>query len=154
KGEMAMRVNLAARSLCVTLVALASVSLPLSARTAGGSLYEIIDLGTLGGATTVANYINNRGQVVGTSRTAAGFQRAFLYSGGIMQDLGTLGGSESFGNVINDRGQVGGAAFLADGSRHAFLFDGGVMDDLGALPGSAVSNVFGLNNRGQAVGGS
>jgi probable HAF family extracellular repeat protein len=66
---------------------------------------------------------------------------------------GTLGGTESFANIISDRGHVGGAANLPDGTRHGFLYDG-ALHDLGALSGSTFSAVFGVNNRGQAFGGS
>ena len=38
------------------------------------------DLGTLGGATSWAYGINNRGQVVGYSETASGEMRAFLWT--------------------------------------------------------------------------
>jgi probable HAF family extracellular repeat protein len=48
------------------------------------------DLGTLGGASAVANALNNSNQVVGWSQTASGAQHAFLYSNGTMQDLNLL----------------------------------------------------------------
>jgi probable HAF family extracellular repeat protein len=128
--------------------------LSVNAQSRSDTLYQITDLGTLGGATTVANYINNRGEIVGTSRTAVGFQHAFLYRDGIMEDLGTLGGNESAANIINDRGEIGGAADDPTRARHGFLYDRGTMSDLGALPGSTFSTVFGLNNRGELVGGS
>ena len=51
------------------------------------------DLGTLGGTYSWAFDINDRGQVVGYSGTAAGDQHAFLYGDGAMTDLGTLGGA-------------------------------------------------------------
>jgi probable HAF family extracellular repeat protein len=54
------------------------------------------DLGTLGGTLSDASAINELGQVVGTSTTAAGERRAFLWtaSGGMI-DLGMLSGSKS-----------------------------------------------------------
>ncbi|HXK31377.1 MAG TPA: hypothetical protein VJZ94_01370 [Candidatus Paceibacterota bacterium] len=42
--------------------------------------YEVIDLGTLGGDSSVAYGINDRGQVVGNSKTSNGSEHAFLYS--------------------------------------------------------------------------
>ena len=59
---------------------------------------------------TVASGINDAGQVVGGSFTAAGAQHAFITgpNGVGMTDLGTLGGGDSFASGINDAGQVVG----------------------------------------------
>lgn len=54
------------------------------------SLGVINDLGTLGGLNSAALGLNSLGQVVGWSLNAAGQQRAFLYSNGVMTDLNTL----------------------------------------------------------------
>jgi len=54
---------------------------------ANGSL---TDLGTLGGATSEGLAINDKGEVVGTSQTAGGEPRAFLWRDGVMTDLNTL----------------------------------------------------------------
>ena len=74
------------------------------------------DLGTLGGTTSYATAINDRGQVVGNSPTIAGVTHAFLYGDGAMTDLGTLGGTTSYATAINDRGQVVGSAETTTGS--------------------------------------
>jgi len=89
----------------------------------------MIDLGTLGGTYSVANAINERGQVVGISGTAAGRFHAFMWQDGVMTDLGTLGGPDSHASAINERGQVIGAAYNASAQEHAFLWEDGVMTD-------------------------
>jgi probable HAF family extracellular repeat protein len=124
--------------------------LPLSA--SAENLFAIQDLGTLGGPSSSAAAINDYGQVVGTSVTADGFTRAFVYAEGSMYDLGTLGGdltAEARG--INNRGQVVGVAATAGNALHAFLFEGGVMQDLGTLGGSS-SAANAINDAGQVVG--
>jgi probable HAF family extracellular repeat protein len=52
---------------------------------------KIIDLGTLGGTNSAAQFINDSGQVVGSTLNAFGEQRAFLWKKGVMTDLGTIG---------------------------------------------------------------
>jgi probable HAF family extracellular repeat protein len=49
-----------------------------------------VSLGSLGGASGVANALNNANQVVGWSQIASGAQHAFLYSNGAMKDLNLL----------------------------------------------------------------
>jgi probable HAF family extracellular repeat protein len=135
---------------------------------------RMVDLGTLGGATSVvgdvltpgglfqANVadlaINDRGDIVGTSETASGDLHAFLWRDGRMADLGTLGGATSRATAVNDRGQVVGYSETADGATHAFLWDRGRMTDLGALLGTTPagdpvqSRANDVNDRGQVVG--
>src|SRR5262249_41298214 len=72
------------------------------------------DLGTLGGANSLATGINNAGTIVGSSETSAaqgGQFHAFVYSSqGGFRDLGALpfGDGTSFGTGINASGTVVG----------------------------------------------
>ena len=83
-----------------------------------------IDLGNLGGDWSFASAINDKGQVAGTSRNAAGEYRAFLWEDGRMTDLGG-GHPDAYSIVvegINSKGQVVG--YDAFGG-HAWLWDHG-----------------------------
>ena len=112
------------------------------------------DLGALpGGGNSIAQGINDSGQVVGWSVGAAE-TRAFLWtSSGGMQDLGTLGGPSALAYGINDAGQVVGNAALADGvSYHAFLWTSAEgMKDLGTLGGN-YSYAQAINSAGEVAG--
>ena len=80
----------------------------------GGSM---IDLGTLGGATSTATSINKWGQAAGSSLNANGQNRAFVYTGGIMHDLNKWASTGSLpylggGVALNDRGDVTGSMIV------------------------------------------
>jgi probable HAF family extracellular repeat protein len=64
--------------------------------------------GSLGGGSSEALAINERGPVVGQSTTSAGQWHAFLWERGTMIDLGTLGGASSVATLLNEKGQVAG----------------------------------------------
>ena len=81
------------------------------------------DLGSLGGNRTVANAINNSGQIVGESSISS--YRAFLYENGTMTDLNDLidpnsGWELSHAQDINDNGQIVGWGGIG-GEEHAYL---------------------------------
>jgi probable HAF family extracellular repeat protein len=44
----------------------------------------------LGGSYSVAFCVNEKGEVVGVSETAAGYSHGFLYKDGGMKDLGVI----------------------------------------------------------------
>ena len=73
---------------------------------------QMLDLGTLGGATSTAQSINDAGQVVGQASTASGDASAFLHTEGAMFDLNTLvvsglnGARLTYAVAINNRGQI------------------------------------------------
>jgi probable HAF family extracellular repeat protein len=57
------------------------------------------DIGTLGGTLGLPNFLNDRGQVVGTSNLSGDlFSHGFLWDQGVITDLGTLGGNNSTAN--------------------------------------------------------
>ena len=118
--------------------------------------YTIVDLGTLGGASSVALDVNSRGHVVGRSLTANGETHAFLIADGVMQDLGTLGGPVSSAEAINEVGQVAGRSTTATGEMRAVLWTNGTMLDLGPISADFTGPEFGrrvihLNGQGQVT---
>lgn len=67
---------------------------------------SLIDLGALGGRSSEATDINDRGQVVGWAESEEGDRTAFLYGHDTMLDLGSIGGWPTEARAINSRGQV------------------------------------------------
>ena len=116
-------------------------------------LYNVTDLGTLGGTSSAARSINNRGDVVGWASTTTGAHRACIWqSSGGLQGLDTFGGDWSEAWYVNNSGQVVGDADRSSNEQHAFLWqDSTGMQDLTA-PNPAVSDARGINDNGQIVG--
>lgn len=124
---------------------LLAVSLTTSITLAGTS-YSITDLGTLGGTTSVANGINDSGQVVGRATDAHYNWHAFLYSGSTMTVIGSSGESSYDAGGINASGQVVGYS----NTGQVFLYSGSTVKDLPILsiPWGSCS----INASGQIVG--
>lgn len=126
----------------------------------GSAGVTVVELGTLGGPTSVAYAANNLGQVAGESTTASGSTHAFLWQEGVMTDLGTLGGAfsglSSMGGAagempLNDAGQVVGRSSTSTGQVRGFLWQDGAMTDLGGI-GAYPALPVSINNLGQVVG--
>ena len=125
----------------VTFVGSAGPAVAGTGRPAAG--YRLVDLGTLGGRSSYATAMNDRGDVVGRSQVADGSYHGFLWRRGRMIDLGTLSP-----NDVNNRGQVVGTL---DDAPSAYLWKAGRLTDLGTLGGPSTYPVA-LNDRGQVVG--
>jgi probable HAF family extracellular repeat protein len=122
---------------------------------------SIKDLGTLGGANSIARAVNQSGQIVGESDTAGGLTHAFIFTPwvGRLQDLGTLGGRFSFAGGLNSRGQVVGASStVADdvnGFSRAVIWDQGRIRALPPSPSAFQSDsALAINDNGVIVGAS
>jgi len=112
--------------------------------------YYLTDLGHLGGGTARAGDINVYGEVVGTSRNAAGFDRAYLWRSGQMIELGVLPGETRSGaKAINDHGDVVGTSGI-----RAFFWRDGVMIEIPALDPNRRNLAEDISNDGFIVGSS
>src|SRR5215472_8739725 len=133
---------------------------------------KAIEIGTFGGNDSMAQAVNDRGQVVGFALNSTPDSiaplpwptemRAFLWDDGVMQSLGTLGGPDSWAFFVNDSGQVAGISYPdfssisgcdTPGKNHVFLWEKGHMQDMGTLGGSC-SWPEGLSKQGWIVGWS
>ncbi len=120
---------------------------------------KMTDLGTLGGEYSVADALNERGQIVGTASTKKTGSHVFLWSNSRMRDLGSFGGPNSEPKAVNKRGQiVGGSDTTATDAkgnpiRHAFLWQNGKMTDLGTRgDGFLDSDAVAINGHNQIIG--
>lgn len=111
------------------------------------------DLGTLGASLSLANLINERGQISGVSGLCDTCnQDVFFWENGKMQHIPDFGGTISFPDEISNRGQVVGQSNLAgDQSWHGFLWEKGVLTDLPTL-GGCCSGARWINDTGTVVG--
>lgn len=126
--------------------------------------------------TSVANDLNDNGQVVGRN----GVSHAFVYQNGVTTDLGVLattydGGALQFTGLyseafaLNNSGQIVGTATIGEGDAgsepytsytRAMLYENGTMKSLGTLCNSGIncrwstSQANDINNSGQIVGKS
>ncbi len=113
-----------------------------------------VDLGTLGGKSSVAHDINDYNQIVGSSQCTDNTEHAFLYDSkknNAILDLGTLGGLNSSAYGINALGQVVGYSSINAMDTHAFIYDNGIMQSLNTLGGSC-SFAYAINDYGVVVG--
>ncbi|GID29829.1 hypothetical protein [Paractinoplanes brasiliensis] len=109
---------------------------------------HIVDLGDLGSGSSYASAINDRGQIVGTSWTADGEPRGFIWQHGRMRDLGVGGFTQPLD--INNKGQVvGWSGRGVEGPQYAFLWQHGTVT---WLTTSTRSRAHAINDRGEIVG--
>jgi probable HAF family extracellular repeat protein len=120
------------------------------------ALYVMTDLGTLGGANSWVEAINENGDVVGGS-DCSGVPSSLAYLrpyNGVMGSIGSLGGN-STALGVNNSCTVVGRSYLSDGTTcRAFRWDSiNLMTDLGTLGGVQSSAVC-VNSGGDIVGWS
>ncbi len=110
--------------------------------------YSVVDLGSLGGSSSLAYKINNSGTAIGWSQNIFGDQQAVRSGGGPFQKLPALAPYDSFAMGINDTGTITGTTYVS-GQPHGVIWSGDTATDLGA-------NMFltGINNHGVVIGGN
>jgi probable HAF family extracellular repeat protein len=113
----------------------------------------IRDLGTLGGAASYGNDINDSGNVVGHSLTATGADRAFCYCNGLMRELPTLGGSYGHAYAINSAGTIVGQSDDANGTYLGFIYRSGWASAISTLGGN-YGDANAVNDAGHVAGRS
>ena len=126
---------------------------------------RLIPLGTLGGGSSWARALNDRGQIVGWAETRSGKTHAFLWEKGHMRDLGVPPGTDMSEAVcITNSGLVVGVASSVNvlgpalGGHLVVWRRDGRIRDLG-MPwnpirgqGAASTFVGGVNEHGEIVG--
>jgi probable HAF family extracellular repeat protein len=155
----------------MSLLAVLALSIRAGAQSPPGPThYRVIDLGTLGGADSSANAINNIGWATGGSFNSAGSQIAALWLYGLQIPLGTLDGGQASNvswPVKNNFGLISGTsesgktdplgetfscpAVGLSSSCVAFAWQYGAMTQLPGLGGNN-SIGGGDNDTGQVVG--
>ncbi len=115
--------------------------------------YNVTDLGTLGGRFSLAESVNNRGQVAGYSLTRDGEGHGFVWNGGKMTGTGTLGGIFSFADAVNSSGVAVGCSTRSEDDEylHAFAWRDGKIVKI-EPKGEVASLAFGINDSGAMVG--
>lgn len=136
-----------------------SLTAPASGNIGETSSWSVTDLTASIGAKSQTAAINDRGDIVGFTKTTEGgrgtppVQNPFLYSQGRYTDLGSLGGTYGGANAINVYGQIVGYSYVPSLSQsHAFVYSEGTMRDLGTLDGTGGSWAQGINDAGHIVG--
>ena len=118
---------------------------------------NVINLPSLGGSGSIANDINDMGEVVGQSTLAGGLGTVAVRwdTANVATNLDSLPGSVlSEATAINNNGVIVGFSEVANGSRLSTLWDGrgGILDMHAAIGSSGSSIPWDINDNGVIVG--
>jgi probable HAF family extracellular repeat protein len=109
--------------------------------------YTFTDLGTLGGRNSIANAVNDTGEIVGQSNPAdSSYYRAIVWNGTIPTELPIAVSGRSAAYDINNRGEIVGNELFG----FPTLWNGTEAKTL-ATPGNR-GYAYAINNRGQVAG--
>jgi len=135
-------------------MALAGITMTLSAQSGAPAHYVVQDLGQADGVSSTATSINDNGVVAGWIQTVGhGTRAARAVDGGIFQYVPGLE-TASAANGINAIGQLTGyvASTTSPGDLHAMRYTDGLVEDLGSFGGNSFA--YGINRHGQVAGWS
>jgi uncharacterized membrane protein len=100
---------------------------------------------------TVADGINDRGQIVGVFIDQSNIVHGFIYDRGQYTQLDHPGAIETDLNGINNSGQIAGYYLDVAGLPHGFVYFHGTFSPVD-FPGATDSAPLGINSRGDIVG--
>jgi probable HAF family extracellular repeat protein len=114
----------------------------------GGPIFNVIDLGTLGGSSAQASGVNASGTPAGSATTQFGYTHATSSSASGIVDL-TLNSTASEGSAaaINGAGTIAGTQFI-NGEAYASLWSNGAALTIGG----AGSYAMAINDAGRTAG--
>jgi probable HAF family extracellular repeat protein len=112
-------------------------------------VFDVQDLGTLGGSQSWSYGLNDAGHVVGQSLLASGSLQAFVHDGQSMKAVGGAASNVAVG--INNAGVVVGNTVNDAGQQRGFVSRAGVVTTLGTL-GGKISWANAVNGAGHVVG--
>jgi hypothetical protein len=98
---------------------------------------------------TIADAINNRGEVAGCYTDSAGYH-GYVYDNGTYTTLNVPGATGTLAEAINDRGEVAGDYTDSSGG-HGYVYDNGTFTALN-VPGANFTSPDAINNRGEVAG--
>ncbi|HEY4364282.1 MAG TPA: PEP-CTERM sorting domain-containing protein [Bryobacteraceae bacterium] len=116
----------------------------VSAHAWASSIYNITDLGTLGGNSSMAYALNDAGQAAGTATNPFGNMNAMNFGGALSLSAGA---SESSAWGVNNANQISGTQYI-NGVAYATVWNNGAPE----LLAGANSYGTGINQSGDAAG--
>jgi probable HAF family extracellular repeat protein len=114
-----------------------------------GDLYT---LGTLGGAESFANDVNDNGVVVGWSFDGNGVQKAVKWENGVMTNLDSVSTLASVANAVNVHDQIVGWKTNGSIFRSAQWLNGNIDQGGQLMFGLGNHKAIGINDQGKIVG--
>lgn len=127
--------------------ALISAFLLLAAQACAGPIFNIVDLGNLGGASSQAYGINASGIAVGSATNPFGYTHAFSSSGSLTDLTINSHVSEGVASGINNAGAVAGTQYF-NGQAYATLW----LNDIAQSISGPGSSAMAINDSGQTAG--